>query len=65
MQKKVAAAVGLHPSNYCKIEKGERDISIEGLDKIARFFAIAVDQIIHNEGKLQPSSEFISALSLT
>lgn len=29
MQKEVAAAAGLQPSNYSKIEKGERDISLK------------------------------------
>lgn len=52
MQKEVAAAAGLQPSNYSKIEKGERDISIEALDKIARFFGMTVDQVIHYEGKI-------------
>ena len=52
MQKEVAAAAGLQASNYSKIEKGERDISIEALDKIARFFGMTVDQIIHFEGKV-------------
>ncbi len=52
MQKEVAAAAGLQPSNYGKIEKGERDISIEALDKIARLFGMTVDQLIHYEGKM-------------
>ena len=52
MQKEVAAAAGLQASNYSKIEKGERDISIEALDKIATLFGMTVDGIIHYEGKL-------------
>jgi transcriptional regulator with XRE-family HTH domain len=51
-QKEVAAAAGLLPSNYSKIEKGERHISIEVLDKIARLFGMTTDQVIHYEGKL-------------
>lgn len=52
MQKEVATAAGIHASNYSKIEKGEREPSIEALDKIARLFAMTVDEIIHYEGKL-------------
>jgi len=49
LQKQVAASVGVHPSNYSKIEKGEREPSIEVLDKIAKLFGLSVDQIIHPE----------------
>ncbi|WP_410504187.1 helix-turn-helix domain-containing protein [Maribacter sp. MJ134] len=30
--------VGVHPSNYSKMEKGERDVSIEVADKLAKYF---------------------------
>ena len=50
LQKDVAAAAGLHPANYNKTEKGEREPSIEALDKISRLFGITVDEIIHFEG---------------
>lgn len=52
MQKEVAAAAGLHPANYNKMEKGEREPSIEALDKIAKLFGMTVDELIHFEGKL-------------
>lgn len=54
MQKEVAAAAGLHPANYNKMEKGEREPSIDALDKIAKLFAITVDELIHAEGKQLP-----------
>jgi len=38
LQKQVASAVGVHPSNYCKIEKGEREPSIEVLDRTCKAF---------------------------
>ncbi len=47
LQKQVAANVGIHPSNYSKIEKGERDPSIEALDKLAKLFGVSIDQIVH------------------
>lgn len=52
MQKEVAAAAGLHPANYNKMEKGEREPSIDALDKIAKLFGMTVDELIHFEGKL-------------
>ena len=52
LQKDVAAAAGLHPANYNKTEKGEREPSIEAIDKIAKLFGMTVDEIIHYEGKI-------------
>jgi len=52
MQKEIAAAAGMHPANYNKVEKGDREPSIEALDKIAKLFGLTVDQIIHYEGKM-------------
>jgi len=49
LQKQVAAAVGVHPSNYSKIEKGEREPSIEVLDKLATLFGVTIDRIVHLE----------------
>jgi transcriptional regulator with XRE-family HTH domain len=52
MQKEVAAVADMQASNYSKIESGQRDISIEALDKIAKLFGMTVDEIIHFEGKV-------------
>jgi transcriptional regulator with XRE-family HTH domain len=52
MQKEVANAVGVHPSNYSKIEKGEREPSIEVLDKLAKFFGLTIDQLVHLDENL-------------
>ncbi|MFA6925219.1 MAG: helix-turn-helix transcriptional regulator [Bacteroidales bacterium] len=52
LQKEVAIAAGLHPANYNKTEKGEREPSIDALDKIAKLFNMTVDEIIHFEGKV-------------
>lgn len=49
LQKQVAAAVGVHPSNYSKIEKGEREPSIEVLDGLAKLFGLTIDQVVHLE----------------
>lgn len=50
LQKEVAAAAGLHPANYNKMEKGEREPSVEALDKISKLFDMTVDQVINHEG---------------
>lgn len=47
LQKEVATAVGVHPSNYSKMEKGERDVSIEVADKLAKFYEVTLDQLVH------------------
>lgn len=49
MQKEVASSANLQASNYSKIESGQRDISLEALDKIANFFGMTGDEIIHFE----------------
>jgi transcriptional regulator with XRE-family HTH domain len=56
MQKEVAYAAEMQASNYSKIESGQRDISVEALDKIAQLFGMTIDEIIHYEDskKLTP-----------
>lgn len=52
LQKEVASAVDVHPSNYSKMEKGERDISIEVADKLAKIYGISIDELVHMSGKI-------------
>lgn len=52
LQKEVANAVGVHPSNYSKMEKGERDVSIEVADKLAKYFGITLDELVHMTDKV-------------
>ena len=47
MREYYTSAVGVHPSNYSKIEKGEREPSIEVLDGLAKLFGVTIDQIVH------------------
>lgn len=54
MQKEVASTADMQASNYSKIESGQRDISVEALDKIAQLFGMTVDEIIHFEDKKTP-----------
>lgn len=55
MQKEVAFVADMQASNYSKIESGQRDVSVEALDKIAQFFGMKVDEIIHYEDAKNPT----------
>lgn len=55
MQKEVAYVADMQASNYSKIESGQRDVSVEALDKIAQFFGMKVDEIIHFEDAKSPA----------
>ena len=52
IQKEVANAIGVHPSNYSKMEKGEREFGIEVIDKLAKFFGLTIDELAHSNNKL-------------
>ena len=52
MQKEVANTVGIHPSNYSKMEKGEREFGIDVIDKLAKFFGLSIDELVHSNGKM-------------
>ena len=52
MQKEVAKIAGMYLANYNKVEKREREPSIDALDKIARSFGLTIDNILHYEGDL-------------
>jgi transcriptional regulator with XRE-family HTH domain len=37
----------MHRSNYSKIETGQREISVAAVDKIANFFNMTIDELVH------------------
>lgn len=47
MQKEVAAEIGLKPAHYNKIEKELVDPSIDILDKLATYYGLTIDEIVH------------------
>ncbi len=57
-QQEIADLIGMHRSNYSKIENGQREISVEALTKIARLFNLTVDQIINFEGGMPKDVTF-------
>lgn len=46
-QHEIADLIGMHRSNYSKIENGQRDISIAAIEKVAKFFNLSIDELVH------------------
>lgn len=46
-QNEIADLIGMHRSNYSKIESGQREISIAAIDKIANYFNMTIDELVH------------------
>ncbi|BDS10665.1 helix-turn-helix transcriptional regulator [Aureispira anguillae] len=51
LQKQVALELGIGYSNYNKLEKGDRGISLEELIKIAKFYNLSIDEIVFLDEK--------------
>lgn len=51
-QQEIADLVGMHRSNYSKIENGQRELSITALNKVAQFFNVSLDQLVNMNGNL-------------
>lgn len=51
-QQQIADLVGMHRSNYSKIETGQRELSVASLSKVARFFSMTLDQLVNFEGDI-------------
>lgn len=47
LQKEVASEMDLGVSHYSKIENGQREASVELLDKLSKFYGITIDDIVH------------------
>lgn len=51
-QQQVAELIHMHRSNYSKVEKGERDLSLDSVNKIAQYFGMTIDQLVHFDGNM-------------
>ncbi|GAB4459509.1 MAG: hypothetical protein Fur0028_13140 [Bacteroidales bacterium] len=49
-QQQIAELIHMHRSNYSKIESGQREISVDALNKIAKYFGMSIDQIVNFDG---------------
>ena len=47
LQKEVAVEMDLGISHYSKIENGQREASVSLLDRLAKFYGITIDDIVH------------------
>lgn len=52
LQKQLAAEVDIPYTIYNKIENGSREITIEELDKISRFFGVSIDALVHLDNNI-------------
>jgi transcriptional regulator with XRE-family HTH domain len=46
LQKQVASDLGIGYSNYNKLENGIRDVSLEELKKIAKYYGLTLDELV-------------------
>lgn len=51
-QQQVADIVNMHRSNYSKVENGDRELSIEAINKIAKHFGMTIDQLVNFDGQI-------------
>jgi transcriptional regulator with XRE-family HTH domain len=51
-QQQIADLVHMHRSNYSRVEAGERDLSIDSINTIARFFGMTIDQLVNFDGAM-------------
>ena len=51
-QQQVAELIHMHRSNYSKVEKGERDLSLDSVNKISQYFGMTIDQLVNFDGKM-------------
>lgn len=51
-QQTIADLISMHRSNYSRVETGDRDLSIEAINKIAKYFNMTIDQLVNFEGEI-------------
>jgi len=65
-QKHVALEIGIGITNYNRVENGQREASVEVLEKLSKFYNMTIDDIIHfNEGKQVPKEVVAEDKNLT
>ena len=51
-QQSIADLIAMHRSNYSRVETGDRDLFIDAIDKIAKYFNMTIDQLVNFEGDI-------------
>lgn len=48
-QQLIADLIAMHRSNYSRVEAGERELSIDAINKIAKYFNMTIDSLVNLE----------------
>lgn len=48
----------MHRSNYSRVEAGERELSIDAINKIAKYFNMTIDSLVNLEGDIPQEITF-------
>ena len=51
-QRQIAELINMHRSNYSKVESGERELSIDAINKVAKYFQMTIDELVNFDGKI-------------
>ncbi|MDX6187754.1 helix-turn-helix transcriptional regulator [Flavobacterium sp. Fl-318] len=51
-QQSIADLIAMHRSNYSRVETGDRELSLEAVGKIAKYFNMTIDQLVNLEGEI-------------
>jgi len=51
-QQQIADLTNMYRSNYSKVEKGERDLSLEAVNSVAKYFGMTIDQLVNFDGNM-------------
>jgi transcriptional regulator with XRE-family HTH domain len=51
-QQQIAELVHMHRSNYSKVENGERELSVDAVNKIAKYFGMTMDELVNFNGAM-------------
>lgn len=63
-QQQMSDLVGMHRSNFSKVETAQRELSIIALAKVAMFFDLSLDQLVNSEGNVPKEVTFEDKTSL-
>ena len=51
-QQQIAELIHMHRSNYSKVESGQRELSVDAINKVAKYFGMTIDQIVNFDGAI-------------
>lgn len=51
-QQQIAELIHMHRSNYSRVETGERELSIEAINKVAKYFGMTIDELVNFDGNI-------------